>query len=129
MSDIGETKSVGAICVDCHQNMRKADECTLDYVCIDNKRYNRIRYGRIASVSNWLWDQYKNLYNYFDENDNPTCDPDQRCHDCGVKLDKFHHLGCDMERCPKCGGQLIACGCWHDDGNDCVDIETDNVTE
>jgi len=40
----------------------------------------------------------------------PT-DPDQRCHDCNVKIYGYHHLGCDMERCPKCGGQLISCGC------------------
>jgi hypothetical protein len=42
-------------------------------------------------------------------------DADQRCHDCGVKRDWYHHPGCDMERCPKCAGQLIFCGCLDDD--------------
>ncbi len=34
-----------------------------------------------------------------------------RCHDCNVKRGGNHHPGCDMERCPKCGGQLISCEC------------------
>jgi hypothetical protein len=42
-----------------------------------------------------------------------------RCHDCGVARRGFHHVGCDMQRCPGCGGQLISCGCvWEELGND-----------
>ena len=33
------------------------------------------------------------------------------CHDCGVREGEIHQLGCDMERCPFCGGQLITCSC------------------
>jgi hypothetical protein len=44
---------------------------------------------------------------------------DQRCHDCNIARGGCHHPGCDMERCPKCGGQLISCGCldgdWEED--------------
>jgi len=38
------------------------------------------------------------------------------CHDCWVEPGSYHHPGCDMEKCPKCGGQLISCGCL--EGND-----------
>ena len=35
----------------------------------------------------------------------------KRCGDCNVKKGGFHHPGCDRERCPRCGEQLISCGC------------------
>ena len=33
------------------------------------------------------------------------------CHDCGALEGELHEYGCDMERCPFCGGQLITCDC------------------
>ena len=51
------------------------------------------------------------------------------CGDCGVAPGGLHHLGCDMQRCPLCGGQLISCCCRFDedlladdeDDDDCRD--------
>jgi hypothetical protein len=32
------------------------------------------------------------------------------CPDCGAAQGKYHRLGCDVEQCPYCGGQLYVCG-------------------
>lgn len=33
------------------------------------------------------------------------------CHDCNAVAGQYHIYGCDVERCPICGGQAIGCEC------------------
>ena len=42
---------------------------------------------------------------------NPAPRARSTCHDCGVTEGEIHFRGCDMERCPFCGGRLITCDC------------------
>ena len=38
--------------------------------------------------------------------------PPEPCHDCGVLKEQYHvPLVCDVEEYPRCGGQVIGCGC------------------
>ena len=39
---------------------------------------------------------------------------ERKCGDCGVAEGELHQRGCDMERCPFCGHQLIGCDCCYE---------------
>lgn len=75
-----------AACEDCGQEMSTAASCTLDTLVIRNQRVERERMGKPLG-------------------------PNGRCGDCGIQRGGYHHLGCDMEPCPRCRRQLLSCGC------------------
>jgi hypothetical protein len=58
---------------------------------IDGRPFERIPYGE-------------------DQDGEPL--PNPSCRDCTAAPGQFHVPGCCIERCPRCGGQAIGCGCF-----------------
>ena len=77
----------------CNCGMNADEECGFHYVQYGDKIYEKDRY----------------------------CFDGEECHDCGapqINNLAYHHICCDVERCPKCGDQFLGCGCFM---NNCDD--------
>ncbi|MHB8280647.1 MAG: hypothetical protein ACYDIA_23835 [Candidatus Humimicrobiaceae bacterium] len=81
---------------------------------LHGKRYKKIRYGSERFI-----DENGELYK--DENGKSIeweKEAKKRpCHDCYVNYGQIHVSGCDIEQCPRCGGQRLGCGCKLDEDN------------
>ena len=80
-----------AMCKVCGKDMLRSDGCRAPKIHIGGKIYKRIKVG--------------------DPGDFVDGGPDTRCPDCNALFGHLHHWGCDAERCPACGHQLITCSC------------------
>ena len=83
---------MGAICKACNGDMLKVDGCKPTLFYYENEPYARVKVG--------------DADDFYEDGDANT-----RCTDCGAKFGHYHHDGCDCERCPVCGEQLLSCEC------------------
>lgn len=81
-----------AKCEVCGKEMSEEDGCGTSKIHIGGKVFDRIKCGSEEDFDSDMAEK-------------------ERCHDCGAKKGFYHHWGCDAERCPACGGQLISCDC------------------
>ena len=84
------------ICKLCEQDMNAVDTCTVTTMILKDHYGIQMEFDR-------------SRFHFTEESG--------RCHDCGIKHGEIHHLGCDVERCPRCREQLITCYCWDNDDN------------
>jgi hypothetical protein len=85
-----------AICEHCDEEMTVAAGCKPEPILIRGDLYMPIPWG--SEPGGWA--------------------ARGRCGDCAVLPGGLHHPGCDVERCPACGGQALGCSCmW--DGKEC----------
>jgi hypothetical protein len=79
-------ENMGATCKYCNDDMHAVDTCSANTVI------------HFPNGENFPAVKYEDENGYM-------------CHDCAIEPGGYHHPGCDMERCPRCEGQLISCGC------------------
>jgi hypothetical protein len=87
-----------AVCAWCDREMTLASSCTVEAWHLRGERLVVARFGE-----EHRWRRPR---------------PGQRCHDCGVAPDGFHHPGCDVAECPECEQQLLTCGCRFDEDDE-----------
>lgn len=81
---------MSATCEDCGRAMDPNVGCTLTHVSKtkSGKSVKRVFYGEEAD--DWGAGE-------------------RPCHDCNAGAGQPHHAGCDVERCPSCGNQMLQC--------------------
>lgn len=73
-------------CLFCRNQLKISACCRAKFMEIDNEPFERIPNDRGGEM-------------------------DICCGDCDAEFGELHHVGCDLETCPACQGQLISCSC------------------
>lgn len=75
-----------SVCKVCNREMRDHHSC-YPKIKIGDTVYNRIPFGSVPHDTDYSA---------------------TRCGDCSCMIGQYHHFGCDMERCPVCGQQMLS---------------------
>ena len=73
----------------CQRRLAKAQN--VKQFAINGQKYDRVAYGFEEDATSFA-----------------------KCDDCGAPRGMLHIPECDIEACPRCGGQAIKCDCFYD---------------
>ena len=80
-------------------------------------RYKRIIVGSVGKEKSYERIKMGAPGDFYEEYVGTADEKKIRCGDCGAKMGYYHHANCDLERCPVCGGQLLSCDCFDNEGS------------
>lgn len=85
------------------------------------KRFHKIKleYPLESGFDCGDWEESSCSYPYIKLNgkvyqrNSDSFDSREVCNDCDIlnKKGNYHHFGCEIEECPRCGKQLLSCDC------------------
>ena len=91
-----------ATCSYCEREMGK-QECLYDHVVINGEEYERVRVVSLRDALGITEETpARGIVIPEEELDEPCCE-------CGCEIGEVHHVMCDLEECPRCGGQFLSC--------------------
>lgn len=109
-----------SICQECNQEMidPAVTTCTLQNIVFPNgTSMPRVPHeATVLSADEWM-EEWRIKHHVSDTEEQARLrykayrDLDGRCHDCKVARGGYHHPGCGLEWCPRCGLQHIMCYC------------------
>lgn len=82
-----------AVCTFCGKEKTGAVSCLESRIVINGLKYRPAPFKKKAGVE-------------FKKEQTPS-----RCPDCNVADRGYHHVGCGLEICPKCGFRWVTCRC------------------
>lgn len=84
-----------AKCSLCGREKELSESCIEHYIRIGGEYFKALKY---KARNKTLYEIQKNI--------------SRRCPHCGVKEGGYHHVGCIIEICPKCGKPWLSCSCF-----------------
>lgn len=85
-----------AKCNCCGREMLTANGCSYKRVVVKGVHKETFKRIKVGDPGDW-----------YEEFVGTPEEKDIRCGDCGAKIGYYHHYGCDIEKCPICGGQEL----------------------